>query len=75
MPKPIFPQTKDIIQRLDVSALKRYKKHYRLKTKHNSTKDELASAVRSHFDGLPVNEGEIIESFMVKVKSPLINYQ
>ncbi|EFA80129.1 hypothetical protein PPL_06951 [Heterostelium album PN500] len=61
---PISSSQKDVIQRLDVSALKRYKKHYRLKTKHNSTKDELASAVRLHFDGLPVNEGEIIENFM-----------
>eukprot|EP01132_Coremiostelium_polycephalum_P009721 gene9721-11937_t len=61
--------SKDIIQKLDVAALKRYKKHYRLKTKHNSTKAELASAVRVHFDGLPVNEYEIIEHFMVKVKT------
>ncbi|EGC34383.1 hypothetical protein DICPUDRAFT_153440 [Dictyostelium purpureum] len=61
--------SKDVIQRLDVAALKRYKKHYRLKTKHNSSKAELASIVRSHFDGLPVNEGEIIENFMFKVKN------
>jgi len=65
----ILGSNKDVIQRLDVAALKRYKKYYKLKTKHNSSKAELASAVRTHFDCMPVNEGEIIENFMFKVKS------
>ncbi|KAF2070015.1 hypothetical protein CYY_008659 [Polysphondylium violaceum] len=65
----ILSTNKDVIQRLDVAALKRYKKYYKLKTKHNSSKAELASAVRTHFDCMPVNEGEIIENFMFKVKS------
>lgn len=54
---------------LDVAALKRYKKHYRLKTRHNSTKAELANAVRMHFENINVNEFEVIDIFLMKVKT------
>jgi len=55
---------------LDVVALKRYKKHYRLKTKTNSSKAELAHAVRLHFENmLHVNEGEVIDIFLMKVRT------
>jgi len=54
---------------LDVAALKRYKKHYRLKTRHNSTKAELANAVRLHFENVHVNEFEVIDIFLMKVKT------
>eukprot|EP00026_Physarum_polycephalum_P016151 Phypoly_transcript_16999.p1 GENE.Phypoly_transcript_16999~~Phypoly_transcript_16999.p1 ORF type:complete len:161 (+),score=24.60 Phypoly_transcript_16999:183-665(+) len=54
---------------LDVVALKRYKKHYRLKTKQNSTKAELAHAVRLHFENINVNEGEVIDIFLMKVRT------
>lgn len=54
---------------LDLVALKRYTKHYRLKTKHNSSKAELANAVRLHFESTAVNEGEVIDIFLMKVKT------
>jgi len=55
--------------KLDVAALKRYKKFYRLKTRHNSTKAELANAVRVHFDNVNVDEFEVIDVFLMKVKT------
>ena len=54
---------------LDLVALKRYTKHYRLKTKHNSSKAELANAVKLHFESTHVNEGEVIDIFLMKVKT------
>ena len=35
--------------KLDMATLKRYKRHYRLKTRQNVTKTELALAVARHF--------------------------
>jgi len=50
--------------KLDVATLKRYKRSYKLRLRHNSTKTELVNAVSKHFASLPVNENEIIEAFL-----------
>jgi len=61
--------SQQIINRLDIAALRRYKRHYRLKTRHNSSKAELANAVKQHYDTMQLNEVETIELFLVKAKS------
>lgn len=50
--------------KLDVAALKRYKRSYKLRTRHNSSKSELVMAVQKHFASMPVNEVAIIETFL-----------
>ena len=42
--------------KLDMATLKRYKRHYRLKTRQNVTKTELAVAVARHFASQAVDE-------------------
>ena len=42
--------------KLDMATLKRYKRHYRLKTRQNVTKTELALAVAKHFASQTVDE-------------------
>jgi len=60
--------SQQIISRLDIAALKRYKKHFRLKTRHNISKAELVTAVKQHYDTIQLNEIETIESFLDKAK-------
>ena len=48
-------QTVDFTK-LDMATLKRYKRHYRLKTRQNVTKTELALAVAKHFASQHVDE-------------------
>mmetsp|Transcript_2169 Transcript_2169/g.2877 ORF Transcript_2169/g.2877 Transcript_2169/m.2877 type:complete len:104 (+) Transcript_2169:41-352(+) len=55
--------------KLDVQALKRYKRNYKLKTRHNSTKAELVQAVTKHFATVVVNEVEIIEMFLEAIST------
>jgi len=51
-------------------TLKRYKRHYKLRTKHNSTKSELAAAVAKHFSSLPSTDPmETISFFIYAVKN------
>eukprot|EP01112_Ceratiomyxa_fruticulosa_P000736 TRINITY_DN1066_c0_g1_i2.p1 TRINITY_DN1066_c0_g1~~TRINITY_DN1066_c0_g1_i2.p1 ORF type:complete len:153 (+),score=28.51 TRINITY_DN1066_c0_g1_i2:508-966(+) len=63
--------SQQIIGRLDIAALKRYKKHFRLKTRHNISKAELVTAVKQHYDAIQLNEIETIELFLDKAKQPL----
>lgn len=51
--------------KLDVSSLRKYQRHYGLRTKGNKTdKEELSRAVAKHFAELVVDEEETIESFV-----------
>ena len=50
--------------KLDMAALKRYKRHYRLKVRPNVTKGELANAVARHFASQTVDEADTISLFM-----------
>lgn len=52
--------------KLDISTLRKYQRHYGLRTKGNKTadKEELARAVAKHFAELDVDEEETIESFV-----------
>eukprot|EP00966_Prymnesium_polylepis_P084981 1967343-Prymnesium_polylepis.1 len=43
-----------------MSTLERYKRHYRLKTRQNVTKAELAKAIVKHFSTQTVNESDTI---------------
>eukprot|EP01113_Clastostelium_recurvatum_P018029 TRINITY_DN2127_c0_g1_i1.p1 TRINITY_DN2127_c0_g1~~TRINITY_DN2127_c0_g1_i1.p1 ORF type:complete len:273 (-),score=75.69 TRINITY_DN2127_c0_g1_i1:103-921(-) len=61
--------SQQIINKLDVAALKRYKRHYRLKTRSNSTKAELMVAVKQHYDTMQLNEVETIELFLSKARN------
>lgn len=50
--------------KLDMATLKKYKRHYKLKTRQNATKTELAQAVAKHFAGQTVDEADAISLFM-----------
>ena len=50
--------------KLDMATLKRYKRHFRLKTRQNVTKTELALAVAKHFASTTVDEADTIGLFM-----------
>jgi len=52
-----------------MTALKRYKRSYKLRTRHNSSKTELVTAITKHFATIPVNEVEIIELFLETVNT------
>ena len=60
--------------KLDMATLKRYKKHYRLKTRQNVTKTELALAVAKHFASTHVDEAETIQLFMYSARSSTLQY-
>ena len=49
--------------KLDMAALKRYKRHYRLKVRPNVTRGELANAVARHFASQTVDEADTISLF------------
>ena len=66
-------QTVDF-NKLDMATLKRYKKHYRLKTRQNVTKNELALAVAKHFASTHVDEAETIQLFMYSARSSTLQY-
>lgn len=55
--------------KLDMATLKRYKRHYRLKTRQNVTKTELALAVAKHFSSQTVDEADTISLFMYSARA------
>lgn len=55
--------------KLDMATLKRYKRHYRLKTRQNVTKTELATAVAKHFASQTVDEADTISLFMYSARA------
>ena len=55
--------------KLDMATLKRYKRHYRLKTRQNVTKTELALAVAKHFASQTVDEADTISLFMYSARA------
>ena len=55
--------------KFEVSTLKKYKKFYHIRTKHNSTKAELAGAVNRHFLSQPLNEIEAITYFVYAIRN------
>jgi hypothetical protein len=55
-------------QKLDMGTLKRYKKIYRLKTRQNVTKADLASACARDFASRVVDEAETINNFLYHVQ-------
>mmetsp|Transcript_33052 Transcript_33052/g.92548 ORF Transcript_33052/g.92548 Transcript_33052/m.92548 type:complete len:97 (-) Transcript_33052:198-488(-) len=52
---------------LEVPALKRYKKHFRVRMKHNPTKADLVAAVTKHFAELQYDPHETITTFTHKI--------
>mmetsp|Transcript_45046 Transcript_45046/g.108084 ORF Transcript_45046/g.108084 Transcript_45046/m.108084 type:complete len:146 (-) Transcript_45046:216-653(-) len=60
--------------KLDMATLKRYKRHYRLKTRQNVTKTELALAVAKHFASQHVDEAETIQLFVYSARSSTLQY-
>lgn len=54
--------------KLDMATLKRYKRHYRLKTRQNVTKTELSLAVAKHFASTTVDEADTISLFMYSAR-------
>ena len=54
--------------KLDMATLKRYKRHYRLNTRQNLTKTELALAVAKHFASQTVDEADTISLFMYSAR-------
>ena len=60
--------------KLDMATLKRYKRHYRLKTRQNVTKTELAQAVAKHFASQTVDEADTISLFMYSARAGTLQY-
>mmetsp|Transcript_17440 Transcript_17440/g.43866 ORF Transcript_17440/g.43866 Transcript_17440/m.43866 type:complete len:123 (+) Transcript_17440:67-435(+) len=60
--------------KLDMATLKRYKRHYRLKTRQNVTKTELAMAVAKHFASQTVDEADTISLFMYSARGGSLQY-
>mmetsp|Transcript_57402 Transcript_57402/g.157638 ORF Transcript_57402/g.157638 Transcript_57402/m.157638 type:complete len:96 (+) Transcript_57402:37-324(+) len=54
--------------KLNMSTLERYKRHYRLKTRQNVTKAELAKAIVKHFSTQTVNESDTINLFVYNLQ-------
>eukprot|EP01137_Pigoraptor_chileana_P008908 Opistho-2@56410 len=54
---------------LQVNALKRYKRHYKLATRHNMNKPDLVQAVMKHFKSQAVVENDFLTNFIEIVKS------
>lgn len=50
-----------------MEALRRYKKHYKLRARQH--KGELALVCAKHFEGLEVNEMDVIDMFSMITKS------
>jgi histone deacetylase complex subunit SAP30 len=55
--------------KLDMVTLKRYKRHYRLKTRQNVTKPELAHAIAKHFATQTIDEADTISLFMYSARA------
>ena len=55
--------------KLDMATLKRYKRHYRLKTRQNITKPELAIAIAKHFATQTIDETDTISLFMYSARA------
>ena len=60
--------------KLDMATLKRYKRHYRLKTRQNVTKSELSLAVAKHFASQTVDEADTISLFMYSARAGSLHY-
>mmetsp|Transcript_25583 Transcript_25583/g.64234 ORF Transcript_25583/g.64234 Transcript_25583/m.64234 type:complete len:96 (-) Transcript_25583:86-373(-) len=54
---------------LDISALKKYKRFFKVRTKHNSNKSELASAVSKHWQTITIEESDILKNFVKKIRA------
>eukprot|EP00126_Sphaerothecum_destruens_P008166 Sdes_comp20111_c0_seq1m13133 len=65
-----IPSSVDFNQ-LHVTALKRYKRHYKLPTRHNLNKSDLVDAIVKHFYAQPVSEMESVSLFVYIVKNGL----
>ncbi len=48
---------------LDIATLKRYKNHFKLRIKHNSSKAELVQAISKHFHSLQIDTQDTITMF------------
>ncbi|GFY54333.1 histone deacetylase complex subunit SAP30L [Trichonephila inaurata madagascariensis] len=57
------------LYQLQVSALRRYKRHYKIQTRQGVNKAQLAETLSRHFKTIPVNEKEAITYFVYMVKN------
>jgi len=60
--------------KLDMATLKRYKRHYRLKTRQNVTKTELSAVISKHFAAQTVDEADTISLFMYSARVNNLQY-
>ena len=58
----------DLFQ-LQVNTLRRYKRYYKVSTRPNMNKAQLADSVMKHFKTIPTKEKEILNYFLYMVKS------
>ena len=66
---PPFPLQRVNFYKLDIAALRRYRRHYRLNdVGPNSSREELILSVRKHFMSTQVDEVAVIAAFMQSVK-------
>ncbi|MDP2439734.1 MAG: histone deacetylase complex subunit SAP30 Sin3-binding domain-containing protein [archaeon] len=56
---------------LDDSALRRYKRHFKIRTKHNIPRSEMLSAVQRHSSSLVVDPRQVIDTFISNQKAEM----
>ena len=54
---------------LDDSALRRYKRHFKIRTKHNIPRAEMLQAVQRHWTTLVVDPRQVIDAFILNHKA------
>ncbi|KAL5275084.1 SAP30L family protein [Megaselia abdita] len=59
------------LYQLQLQTLRRYKKHFKIPTRPNMNKAQLACSISKHFRTIPIREKEIITYFIYMVKSGL----
>lgn len=59
------------LYQLQLQTLRRYKKHFKIPTRPNMNKAQLADQIAKHFRTIPIREKEIITYFIYMVKSGL----
>jgi hypothetical protein len=52
--------------KLNIRTLKRYKRRFKLKVRHNPTKTELVQAIAQHFNYVKVEEPEVLDAFLYR---------
>jgi hypothetical protein len=68
-PTPVHPVRVLNLSLLDDSALRRYKRHFKIRTKHNIPRAELLVAVQRHSNSLVIDPRTVVDVFIANQKA------